>query len=278
MRFRAQALPRLAAFRKAGHTAKADQTAYRNSHRLEEKPAVRERIDYLIRQAQERIIEKRVALEEQLWAVLEADIGDCFETYEAAKTSKAGELATDQEGRMLTVRKQRAKLLSDLPADIRKLIEDVTVDRNGNVIPKLYSKLQANAELRRMLNIGGHQERQEPDDISRLSDAELIAQLAEQAKQLGVEINLNYDFIAAELPPAASEASEPTAVNGGQVIDNDSKAASASAVESGTADCSGADAQAARELATSALPASSQRPQDAPAGARKLQRNARSRP
>jgi hypothetical protein len=36
------------------------------------KPGVRERIEY---QAQERIAEKRAALEEQLWAVPEADSG-----------------------------------------------------------------------------------------------------------------------------------------------------------------------------------------------------------
>jgi len=102
--------------------------------------------------AQDRIAEKRAALEEQLWAVLEADIGAFWETYEAAKTGKDGKLATDQDGKMLTVRKQRAKLINDLPLEFRKLIEDVTVDRNGNVIPKLYSKAQANADLRKLLN------------------------------------------------------------------------------------------------------------------------------
>jgi hypothetical protein len=95
---------------------------------------VRERIEYLTRQAQERIAEKRVALEEQLWAVLEADIGAFWETYEAAKTGRDGKLATDQEGKMLAVRKQRAKPINDLPLEFRKLIEDVTIDGNGNVI------------------------------------------------------------------------------------------------------------------------------------------------
>jgi hypothetical protein len=132
-------------------------------------------------------------LEEQLWAVLEADIGAFWETYEAAKTSKDGKLETDQEGKMLTVPKQRAKLINDLPPEFRKLIEDVSVDRNGNVIPKLYSKAQANRDLREMLNIGGRKE-QPADDVSKLSDAELIQQLADQAKQLGVKIDLSYDF------------------------------------------------------------------------------------
>jgi len=79
--------------------------AHTNSFRLEKKPGVRARIEFLARQAQERIAEKRATVEEQLWAVLEADIGDFWETYEAAKTSKDGKLETDQDGKMLTVRK-----------------------------------------------------------------------------------------------------------------------------------------------------------------------------
>ena len=63
--------------------------------------------------------------------------------------------------------------------------------------PQLYSKLQANRELRQMLNIGGQKERPETD-VSRLSDAELIQQLADQAKELGIEIDLNYSFLKRE--------------------------------------------------------------------------------
>jgi hypothetical protein len=37
-------------------------------------------------------------------------------------------------------------------------------------------------------------------DISRLSDAELIQHLTDQAKELGIEINLNYSF-AQQQPP-----------------------------------------------------------------------------
>jgi hypothetical protein len=73
------------------------------------------------------------------------------------------------------------------------------VDRNGNVIPKLYSKAQANRDLREMLNIDGRKE-QEADDVSRLSDAELIQQLAGTAKELGIEINLNYSFLQRNKP------------------------------------------------------------------------------
>jgi hypothetical protein len=257
-RLRAALLPRAQAFREAGWNDSSDEGAYNHACRLEHRPGVRARIEYLSKQQEDLIAEKRQRIEEALWNIHSADIGDCFETYEAAKIGRDGKLETDQDGKTLTVKKQRPRLLSDLPPDVRKTIEDVSVDKNGNVIPKLYSRLQANAELRKMHNIGRTEDRS--TDISRLSDAELVAQLAEQAKQLGIEIDLNYSF--AKPVPAASE---PTEVN--EVIDN--------AVEPGTAD-SGADAQAAKELMISAQPAIPQRRQGpAEAGARKLNKTAR---
>jgi hypothetical protein len=65
--------------------------------------------------------------------------------------------------------------------------------RSGRAVPQLYSKLAASQELRKMLNIGGHKDRPETD-VSRLSDAELMQLLADQAKELGIEIDLNYRF------------------------------------------------------------------------------------
>jgi hypothetical protein len=48
-----------------------------------------------------------------------------------------------------------------------------------------------------MLSIGRADERH---DLSRLSDAELIQQLTDQARELGVEINLNYSFLQPNKP------------------------------------------------------------------------------
>ena len=92
---------------------------------------------------------------------------------------------------MLTVREERPRLISDPAPEVAQLIEDVTIDSKGRLIPKLYSKLQASRELRAMLNIG-RPERE--SDLSRLSDAELIQQLADQATELGVAIDLKYSF------------------------------------------------------------------------------------
>jgi hypothetical protein len=50
-----------------------------------------------------------------------------------------------------------------------------------------------------MLNIGAKE--REQNDVTQLSDAELISTLAAQAKELGIDIKLDYTF--AQLPPAA---------------------------------------------------------------------------
>ena len=175
-RLRASAQPRITAYREAGWETSDDDAAYSNACRLERRPGVRERIEYLSHQDEELIAEKRHRIEETLWSMHEADIGDYFETHEI-------------DGKTI----ERPKRLADLPAEIRKNIEKITIDGRGRTVPQLYSKLAASQELRKMLNIGGQKDRPETD-VSRLSDAELIQQLADQAKELGIEINLNYNF------------------------------------------------------------------------------------
>jgi Terminase small subunit len=173
-RLRASAQPRIAAYREAGWHSKKDDVAYANACRLERRPGVRERIEYLSHQDEELIAEKRRRIEETLWSMHEADFGDYFETHEI-------------DGKTI----ERPKRLADLPAEIRKNIEKITIDGKGRALPQLYSKLAASQELRKMLSIGRTDDR---SDVSRLSDAELIQQLADQAKELGIEINLNYSF------------------------------------------------------------------------------------
>ena len=192
-RLRALAQPRIPAFREAGWHSKKDDVAYANACRLERRPGVRERIEYLSHQEEELIAEKRRRIEETLWSIHEADIGEFFETYEIAKTDKNGNIETDENGKMVTIEKERPRRLSNIPAEMRRNIEKVTIDGKGRAIPQLYSKLAASQQLRKMLNIGGQKDRPETD-VSRLSDAELIQQLADQAKELGIEINLNYSF------------------------------------------------------------------------------------
>jgi hypothetical protein len=181
------------ALREAGMRAVKNHDAVSNATRLERRQDVRDRIAFLVRQEEEVLSEKRKRLEETLWAIHEANIGDLWETYEATNISQDGKAEIDEAGNVVRVKKERPRLLSDLPPDIARLVEDVAVDSKGRLIPKLYSKLQATKELRAMLNIGRPEER--ATDLSRLSDAELVAQLADQAKELGIEIDLNYRFL-----------------------------------------------------------------------------------
>ena len=122
----------------------------------------------------------------------EVNIKDFFEQFAEPVTDKSGNPVTDEKGTPLTRVRERPRLLTELPPDLAALIEDVTIDRKGRAVPKLYSKVQASKELRAMLDIGRPSDK---TDVSRLSDAELLAQLADQAKQLGIEIDLNYRFL-----------------------------------------------------------------------------------
>src|SRR5438034_7881852 len=87
-RLRASAQPRIPAYREAGWHSKKDDVAYANACRLERRPGVRERIEYLSHQDEELIAEKRRRIEETLWSMHGADIGEFFETVEVAKVDK----------------------------------------------------------------------------------------------------------------------------------------------------------------------------------------------
>jgi len=190
-RLRSLLCPKGQALREAGMRAVKNHDAVSNATRLERRQDVRDRIAYLVRQEEEVLAEKRRRIEETLWAIHEADIGDFFEPHDQIKTDKEGNIETDEKGAVLLETRERPRLLTDLSPETAKLIEDVTIDSKGRAIPKLYSKLQANKELRAMLNIRA---KEAPRDITQLSDAELIQQLADQAKELGIEIDLNYRF------------------------------------------------------------------------------------
>ena len=80
-----------------------------------------------------------------------------------------------------------------MPAEVRHAIEAITVDEKGRLAAaKFYNKLQANAELRKMLGLDKPSQHQ--NEYDRLSDAELVNELAKQANELGVQIDLSYKF------------------------------------------------------------------------------------
>jgi hypothetical protein len=47
----------------------------------------------------------------------------------------------------------RPRLLSELPEDLQRLIESTT-DAAGRLIPKMYSKMTADQELRKLYGVG----------------------------------------------------------------------------------------------------------------------------
>ena len=210
---RASAQPRIAAYREAGWETSHDDDAYSNACRLERRSEIRDRIAYLSRQEEELIAAKRRRIEEQLWAIAEGNLKDFFEPHEVIQRDHTGQPTHDENGALSTETRVRPKLLTDLPPDLAALVEEVRPDARGRLIPKLYSKHQANKELRAMLNISN---KEAPRDITQLSDQELIATLAQQAKEVGVEIKLDYHF--ARQPPATETDGQDN-----QVIDIESE-------------------------------------------------------
>jgi hypothetical protein len=190
---RALLMPKADAYRAAGWSAKDDHTAAGNASRLERRPDVAARIAYLRRHGDEQVLHaKRDRIEEFLWTVHESNIAALWETVEVEKRDKKGNVILGEDGKPVMVKRQLPKLLSDLPEDVARIVETCGVDENGRVVPKPYSKMQANQELRKLLGIGAVTGTGGDGEVARLSDAELIAQLANQARELGIEIDLSY--------------------------------------------------------------------------------------
>jgi hypothetical protein len=191
---RALLMPKAEAYRAAGWTAKDDHAAAGNASRLERRSDVAERIAYLRRNgAEQNLRAKRERLEEFLWNVHESKISDLWETIEVEKRDKKGNVVLDAEGKPIMVKRQVPRLLSELSEDAQRVIETCSVDENGRVIPKPYSKMQANSELRKLLGVGITTS-EDDDDSRRLSDAQLIARLAELSRMLGINVDLSYNF------------------------------------------------------------------------------------
>jgi hypothetical protein len=113
-RLRALAQPRIGAYREVGWQSRTDNAAYINACRLERRPEIRDRIAYLIRQEEDLIEEKRRRIEEQLWAIHEADPGDYFESYDGYRRDQTGQPEHDPDGNKIQEKRQRPKLLEEI--------------------------------------------------------------------------------------------------------------------------------------------------------------------
>ena len=112
-RLRASAQPRIRAYREVGWRSRRDDVAYINACRLERRPEIQDRIAYLTRQEEELVVEKRRRIEETLWAIHEADIGDLWETYEATKVGK--DVKSRREANRTAVKVSRGRLQTPAP-------------------------------------------------------------------------------------------------------------------------------------------------------------------
>jgi hypothetical protein len=193
-RARAMLLPRYKAYQKAFRT-KSTASAQAGAYALERRhKAVADRIAYLMRQDADQLVAKRQRLEANLWQLHEADIGDLFEYTEIPRKNRKGEPILDKNGNPAMRKAWRVKDLSEIPPELRQAVETITLDSDGNLTTaKLVSKIQANQELRKLLGIDRQQQAQQ-SDLSRLTDAELVAELSRQANELGVQIDLSYKF------------------------------------------------------------------------------------
>jgi hypothetical protein len=166
----------------------SDQAASSNASKLErEVPAIRARIAYLSRDNEVLIREKRRRLEERLWSWHDGNISDYWETVEVEVRNKKGQVALDTNGQPKTKKVMRMKDLAQLTSEQQQHIESITVNGAGIPSLKLYSASWANSELRKFHALG-----EDTSNPTKLSDAELVTQLANQAKELGIEIDLSY--------------------------------------------------------------------------------------
>ena len=169
-RNRAIGMPALAAARAAGYP---DITAG-NAARLDRNRLIRARIAELTRQDVEIIKAKAEIISQFYMSVLSHDPADIWEKVQL----------TRKDGTQFEV--DRARCISDLAPEIRQVIETVHVTENGWVVPKVYSKLAAAEALRKQHGIGVATTASE-DDIDRLSYADINAELAHLAQELGIE-------------------------------------------------------------------------------------------
>ena len=128
---------RIQAYRESGWRSRENDVAYNNACRLERRTEIRDRIAYLTRQEEDLINEKRQRIEERLWAMHEPNLQDYFEQYDEPVTDKQGNKIIDERGSFKRRRRERPRLLTELPPDLAALVEDVTIDRRGRAIPKL---------------------------------------------------------------------------------------------------------------------------------------------
>ena len=199
-RARSLLTPKLEAYRRAFWDDEREPTSAElhalrgNASKLERNAKVAARIAYLARQDEDVLRAKRERLEEFLWLVHEANPADLWEIAEKEKTDGDGEAVFDVDGNPVMVRYQRLKFMSELPEDLQRTVQSIRYTESGRPQVERYSAMQANQELRKLLGIGAVSREIGDGELTRMSDAELIAELSRQANELGINVQLTYDI------------------------------------------------------------------------------------
>jgi len=161
----------------------------RNLFRIEKKPAIAARIAWLSRQDEEALREKRNRLEQFLWEGLYVDRAEFYETVEIPITDRNGNAVLKRNGEPATKTITQPKPLEKLTDQQRQLIESITYTESGKPNLKLVSKEYCHRELRKMIG-GDAQPEQRANDVSRYTDAELLAELDRLANELRIKTTL----------------------------------------------------------------------------------------
>ena len=121
-----------------------------------------------------------------LWVGLYADRADFYETVETPITDRNGHAVLKRNGEPYTKSVIQLKPLDKLTPQHRWLIELITYTKSGRPNLKLVSKEYCHRELRKMLG-GDAPPEQRANDFIQYTDAELFAELARLANELGIK-------------------------------------------------------------------------------------------
>jgi hypothetical protein len=136
-RLRSRGFSPLPAAREAGYP---DITP-KNAQKMAQDQRIRARVAYLTRQEEEVLAEQRQILLERQWHWHDSDIADFFERAEEPVT-RDGKLVLKQDGTPLM-----------RPREQRLCIESITWTERGKPNLRLYSRAEANKELRKLLGL-----------------------------------------------------------------------------------------------------------------------------
>lgn len=184
----------VAAYRRAGWGGKIYHTDRGNAARLMHRPRIADRIAYLRRQEEEIFREKFRRIEQTLWAMHDANEADLWEVYWTEKRDRDGDIVFGEDGKAVMVKRMRMRTVDEIPDHALVAVESINLTEDGRLVPKRYSRLTANAELRKLYGMGSTERESAGGEFAKMGDTELISELNRQAKELGISVNLTYSF------------------------------------------------------------------------------------